>query len=186
MPTLEIILLACGLAMDALAVSISVGTTPFLCRRRARFRISFHFGLFQCIMPIIGWFGGKTIAPLIHRVDHWAAFGLLAFVGGKMIRESLSSKEKSYPVDPSRGWNLILLSIATSIDALAVGFSLALVKVDIWYPALMIGLITGGLSLLGVLAGGLIGKLFSKRAELLGGLVLIAIGLRILISHLSH
>lgn len=186
MKTVEIILLAFGLAMDAFAVSISVGTTPFLTAKRARFRISFHFGLFQCLMPIIGWLGGVTIAPYIEQYDHWIAFVLLAFIGQKMIRESRSAEQKTFHLDPSRGWNLILLSVATSIDALAVGLSLAIINIDIWYPAVLIGIITAGLSLLGILLGNRIGNKFGKRIEMIGGVVLILIGIRIVMDHLVH
>ncbi len=185
MKTADIVLLALGLAMDAFAVSLSVGTTAFLQVPRARFRIAFHFGLFQCLMPIIGWLGGRTIAPLIARIDHWIAFLLLTFVGVKMIHESGSS-DKNYRFDPSRGLNLVLLSVATSIDALAVGFSLALIDVSIWRPAVLIGLITGALSFAALLMGRRIGLAFGKRVERIGGMVLILIGLRIVIEHLFH
>lgn len=184
MSTLEIILLACGLAMDAFAVAISVGVTEFLLSKRARFRISFHFGLFQGLMPILGWFAGSTVEPYIKSFDHWITFGLLAWVGGKMIKESFDKEQKQYNIDPSRGWNLIVLSVATSIDALAVGLSLSIVGLEIFYPALLIGLITASLSLLGILLGNYFGQRFGKRIEFVGGLVLLFIGIRILITHL--
>lgn len=184
MSILEIILLAVGLAMDAFAVAISVGVTDYLQSKRARFRISFHFGLFQGLMPIIGWFAGSTVESYIKSFDHWIAFVLLAWVGGKMIKESFETEQKDFHIDPSRGWNLILLSVATSIDALAVGLSLSIVGLDIFYPALFIGLITAGLSLVGIFLGTWFGQRFGKRIEFVGGLVLIFIGVRILISHL--
>jgi manganese efflux pump family protein len=184
MKTVEIIFLALGLAMDAFAVSISVGGTKFMTGNRARFRISFHFGLFQFLMPVIGWSAGNSIQSYIENFDHWIALLLLAFVGLKMIRESRSAETQSYRLDPSRGWSLMMLSIATSIDALAVGFSLAVINVGIWYPAVLIGIITGGVSLLGILMGNRIGRTFSKRIEVLGGLTLIAIGVKIVVEHL--
>lgn len=184
MTVVEIILLAFGLAMDAFAVSVSLGTTDFLSNRRARFRISFHFGLFQFLMPIVGWLGGVKIAPFIEAFAHWIALFLLTIIGQKMIRESRSIKQHGFRLDPSRGWNMVMLSIATSIDALAVGFSLAVINVDIWYPTILIGVITGGLSLLGVLLGNRIGVKFGKQVELAGGIMLILIGIRIVLVHL--
>jgi manganese efflux pump family protein len=184
MKTVEIILLAIGLAMDAFAVAISVGGTKFMSSKRARFRISFHFGLFQFLMPVIGWFGGSTIQSYIENYDHWIALLLLTFVGLKMIRESRTADSQRFRLDPSRGWSLMMLSIATSIDALAVGFSLAIINVDIWRPAVLIGIITAALSLLGILSGNRIGRKFGKQIEILGGLMLIGIGLKIVIEHL--
>lgn len=184
MQIFEIILLAIGLAMDAFAVSISVGTTEYLSSKRARFRISFHFGLFQALMPIIGWFAGSSINIYIRTVDHWIAFVLLAWVGSKMIKVSFADEHKDYQFNPSKGWSLIVLSIATSIDALAVGLSLAIIDTDIWYPAVLIGVITGGLSLVGIRLGSRIGERFGKRVEFVGGVILCLIGLRILIEHL--
>ncbi len=184
MVTIEILFLAVGLAMDAFAVSVSVGTTSFLVSKRARFRISFHFGLFQFLMPVMGWFAGSTVEPYIRSIDHWIAFVLLSYVGGRMIRESRDQEEKQYGLDPSRGWNLVLLSLATSIDALAVGLSLGIIRADIWYPALLTGGITCALSLTGILLGNKISALFGKKVELIGGLILIVIGIRILVEHL--
>jgi putative Mn2+ efflux pump MntP len=184
MPLFEVFLLAFGLAMDALAVSISVGVTDFLSSRRARFRISFHFGLFQGLMPILGWFAGSTIESFIRSFDHWVAFLLLGWVAGKMIKESFDTDQKEYQIDPSRGWSLIMLSIATSIDAFAVGLSLSIVGLDIFLPALLIGLITAVLSLIGIVLGNMLGQKFGRRIEFIGGLVLLFIGLKILLSHL--
>ena len=179
-----VLLIAVGLAMDALAVSLGIGTTQFANELRSRFRLSFHFGLFQALMPILGWLGGLSVQSYIADFDHWVAFGLLGFVGARMIRSGFSSDEEVQECDPSRGSLLVLLSIAVSIDALAVGFSLAAMKVSILYPAIIIGIVTGGLSLLGLRLGGRLGQTFGKRMEILGGIVLIGIGLRVLISHL--
>jgi manganese efflux pump family protein len=186
MNTPEIILIAVGLAMDAFAVSIAAGTSGKLQGKRGVFRLSFHFGLFQAMMPLIGWFIGMRIAHLISAVDHWIAFGLLLFVGIRMIRASLETETDSFQADPSRGFSLVMLSVATSIDALAVGLSLAMIQISIWYPCAMIGIITGGLSVTGILAGKTLSKKIGPRMELLGGIILILIGARILLSHLFN
>jgi manganese efflux pump family protein len=149
---------------------------------RPGFRLSFHFGLFQFMMPIVGWAAGTTFVRFIEGYDHWIAFGLLAYVGGKMIKEAFE-KEREIGADPTRKWTLVMLAIATSIDALAVGLSLALLKVPILYPSLIIGVVAAGMTAAGLALGSRLGK-FGKRMELIGGLVLIGIGLRIVIEHL--
>ncbi|MBN1890719.1 MAG: manganese efflux pump [Thermoflexales bacterium] len=184
MSLIEVILIAIGLAMDALAVSLGIGAAGRANAQRARFRLAFHFGLFQGLMPILGWLGGTRVEHLISSFDHWIAFGLLLFVGGRMIRSGLSAGEAVEPGDPSRGSTLLILSIATSIDALAVGLSLAVLRVDVLQPSLIIGVITAFLSMLGLLLGNRVGAVFGKRAEVLGGLVLIGIGLRVLATHM--
>lgn len=177
-------LLAIGLAMDACAVSLGAGATGRSAGRRAAFRLGFHFGLFQFLMPVIGWFVGHSIAPLIAAFDHWIAFGLLAVVGGRMIRSGLDPDADTEPRDPSKGWSLILLSIATSIDALAVGLSLAMIRVAIWQPAVIIGVVTAVMSVLGLWLGGRLGRAFGSRMEVAGGVLLLLVGLRILAEHL--
>lgn len=184
MDVLTILFIAVGLAMDALAVSLGIGTTRYGNGNGQLFRLSFHFGLFQAIMPIIGWLGGLTVQSYIADIDHWVAFGLLAFVGGRMVRSGLDPNGEAHNGDPTRGSALILLSIAVSIDALAVGLSLAVMRISILYPALIIGFVTGGLSLVGLRMGERLGKLFGKRMEIIGGVILIAIGLRVLMIHL--
>lgn len=184
MSFLEIILVAFGLAFDAFAVSISAGTLKSCENPRAAFRLSFHFGLFQFLMPVIGWYIGFQISDYVTAVDHWIAFGLLSFIGIKMIKESFERNEKDRNFNPSKGSQLIILSIATSIDALAVGLSLAFLKVEIFTPSIIIGIITASLSLVGVKIGRKFGKKYSQKAELLGGLILIGIGVKILIEHL--
>ncbi len=179
-----ILMIAVSLAMDATAVCLGVGTTEHATGGRARFRLAFHFGLFQFLMPVAGWFAGITIAPLVSAFAPWLSFGLLAFVGGRMIRSGLDPNSDCYPDDPTRGWTLVMLSVATSIDALAVGMSLALQNVTVWFPAVVIGVVTSSLSLAGLLFGNQLGQRFGKRMEILGGVVLIIIGLRILVIHL--
>jgi putative Mn2+ efflux pump MntP len=179
----EILLLAVGLAMDCFAVSLGIGTTRQACSPRPVFRLSFHFGLFQGLMPLLGWFGGSRVAHLIGGVDHWVAFGLLSWVGGRMILSGFDEDGESYSCDPSRGRTLVVLSIATSLDALAVGLSLAMLRVDILSPVLIIGVVTALISVAGLMLGSRLGKAFGKRTEIVGGLVLIGIGLRVLIGH---
>ncbi len=184
MGTFEIILIAIGLAMDACAVSLAAAAAGFAKDTRAVFRLSFHFGLFQFMMPIIGWSLGVGFVSYFKAIDHWIAFFLLLFVGGRMIREGLDTKAENYKNDPSRGMTMVLLSVATSIDALAIGLSLALLDVTIWYPSVMIGLITSLMCVVAIIIGKRLGTIFGKRMEVFGGLVLIFIGGRILFSHL--
>jgi putative Mn2+ efflux pump MntP len=126
------------------------------------------------------------VAEYIAPVDHWIAFGLLAFIGGKMVYEALKhSDEEAEACDPTKGWRLVMLSIATSIDALAVGLSLALLGVSIWYPAIVIGIVAGVLTVVGMELGKRFGALLGRRMEVVGGLILIAIGVKILIEHLA-
>jgi len=186
MEPLTLIGIAIGLAMDAFAVSIGVGLTLQQVSPRQTFRLSYHFGLFQALMPIIGWVAGRSLVEWIAPVDHWIAFGLLAAIGGKMIYEALTARgQESVRKDPTKGASLVILSIATSIDALAVGLSLALLGVGIWYPALVIGLVALVFTAVGLHLGKRFGALFGRRMEVLGGVVLIGIGLRILIEHLT-
>ena len=185
MTFLEILFTALGLAMDAFAVSLGVGATGLAKGPRAVFRLSFHFGLFQFLMPVLGWLAGSRIAHLIGGVDHWVAAALLVFVGARMIRSGLDVHGATYKKDPSRGGTLVMLSVATSIDAFAIGLGLAMLRVDIIYPSVVIGIVTGTLSLIGLGLGHRLGSLFGRRMEILGGLILIGIALRILIVHLG-
>lgn len=185
MPIWTIFLIAIGLAMDCFAVSLGVGTAGTVTGTRPTFRLFFHFGLFQGAMTLLGWLAGKTVVGYIASIDHWIAFVLLAFVGIRMIRGGLSkeSDEPSIP-DPSRGMTLVMLSIATSIDALAVGLSLALLDVNVLWSALLIGLVSAALSLVGLNLGNQLGMRFGKTMEVIGGLILIGIGIRVLITHM--
>jgi len=184
MSLLTTLLIAFGLAMDAFAVSLGVGTGRQSDPIRARLRLAFHLGLFQALMPVLGWLAGTTIDRLISGIDHWIAVLLLAYVGGRMVRQGFSPHEDMYFEDPTRGKILVMLSVATSIDALAVGLSLAMLKVFIITPALTIGLVTFSLSLVGLFVGKILGIRFGKTMEVLGGVILIGIGLRVLLTHL--
>jgi putative Mn2+ efflux pump MntP len=183
MPLVEILFIAVGLAMDAFAVSVAVGASGRARGKRAAFRLSFHFGLFQFIMPLLGWLAGFRIAPVVEAVDHWIAFLLLVFVGYRMIRSAADGDERVQR-NPSRGLSLVTLSVATSIDALAIGFGLAMLQVGIWYPSVIIGLVTAALSLIGLALGKRLGRALGKRMELAGGVILILIGLKILVEQL--
>ncbi len=177
--------IAVALAMDAFAVAIASGLRLGPLKGRQVFRMSFHFGFFQMAMPIVGWLAGFRVQRYIAAADHWVAFGLLGLIGGKMVYEALRHEEEEPKRDdPTKGWTLIALSIATSIDALAVGLSLAMLGVSIWVPSLVIGLVCAAFTLTGMLIGWRIGHAWSRRAELVGGLVLIGIGVNIVIQHL--
>jgi len=184
MNVLEIVFIAIGLAMDASAVSLVAAASGYAKDKRAVFRLSFHFGLFQFLMPILGWILGRNIVEHISSIDHWVAFSLLMIVGVKMILSGIKPSEQNIKKDPSRGFTLIMLSIATSIDALAIGLSLAMLKVEIWYPSIIIGIVTATLSFAAIRLGNQIGILVGQRMEIVGGTILIAIGSRILLSHL--
>lgn len=181
---LEIFLIALSMAMDAFAVCLGAGAAQQADGPRPRFRLAFHFGLFQFIMPVLGWAAGTTVEHYIQAFDHWIAFGLLAFVGGRMLWAGFHPEAEERKNDPSRGWTMVLLSIAVSIDALAIGLSLGLIGVFVWYPAIVIGVVTGLLSLVGLSIGNGLGKKFGKTMEIIGGIVLIGIGIRIVVAHL--
>lgn len=183
MSFIEVFLIALGLAMDAFAVSLGAGTTRFVSGPRPVFRLSFHFGLFQALMPVLGWLAGTSVASYIAGFDHWIAFALLAFVGFRLVRSGLDRNSECHETDPSRGATLIMLAVATSIDAFAIGLSLAMLRVSILYPAVVIGLVAAALSLVGIFAGHRLGCVFGKRMEFVGGVILVGIGLRVVLSH---
>jgi putative Mn2+ efflux pump MntP len=185
MEVLFILGIAFGLSMDAFAVAIGTGLRLGRVSGRQTFRLAFHFGLFQSGMPLAGWLAGVTIVEWIAAFDHWVAFAMLAFVGGKMIFDSFRHEEgQESPRDPTRGGSLVLLSVATSVDALAVGLSLGLLDSPVLIPALVIGLVCSGVTAAGLHLGRRLGTAFGERMEALGGAVLVAIGLKILIEHL--
>ncbi|QAR32020.1 manganese efflux pump [Geovibrio thiophilus] len=183
---LEVFWIAVGLSMDAFAVSIACSVLLCHVSFRHIFRLGFHFGLFQAVMPVIGWIAGRSVSEYISAWDHWVAFGLLSVIGLKALKESFSDDdgENSVKGDPTKGLSLILLSVATSIDALAVGVSLAAVNVSIFQPALLIGIITACFSVVGTVYGCRIGARFGKKVEAAGGIILIIIGFKILLEHL--
>ena len=187
MTIIPILSLAVALAMDAFAVSVAVGIGLKQVSPRQMFRLSWHFGLFQALMPVIGWYSGVKVRALVEAFDHWVAFSLLLFVGGKMLWEAFQpdDDEEEDPSDPTRRMSLVVLSVATSIDALAVGFSMSVLNVSIACPALIIGITAALFTLVGMQ----IGARFSSSsklghwAEIAGGVVLIGIGVHILMEH---
>jgi len=185
MTGLEIWLLAIGLAMDCFAVSIASGIILKRTRWKPMLIMAFAFGFFQAIMPFIGWMCAKTFSHLIESVDHWIAFAILAFLGGRMILESFKEEECCKLFNPANPKVVLTMAIATSIDALAIGITLAFFSVNVWVATSTIGIITFAISLIGVFLGQQLGKILSGRAEMVGGVVLILIGLKILLQHLG-
>ncbi len=171
--------------MDAFAVAMAMGCTIKKFHSGHAIAISIAFGFFQFLMPIVGWLSGVGFRAFIDSYDHWIAFCLLTFIGAKMIYESLSLKRAEEEKDVILTFQLLLiLAIATSIDALAVGFSLSVLKVAIVFPAILIGIITFIVSIFGCIIGNKFGTFFEQKIEILGGLILLAIGVKILIQHI--
>ena len=185
MELVTILLVAVGLAMDAFAVSIVTGSVYRELNLKHVLRMALFFGGFQAVMPVIGFLAGLSMKEYITGVDHWIAFGLLSFVGGKMVYEAFQIQAAEKNRDPSNLLILLALSVATSIDALAVGITLSLLTNAIALAVTIIGVITFGLSYAGVSVGKRFGHFFESRIEVLGGLILIAIGLKIVVEHLS-
>lgn len=184
MSFIEVLLIGIGLSMDAFSVSICKGLTTKKFSWKMALTCGLWFGFFQALMPLIGYFLGAQFEEYITSVDHWIAFGLLFLIGANMIREALSKKEESS--DSSLDFKtMLLLAIATSIDALAVGISFACIQVKIWSSVLIIGLTTFAFSVLGVKIGNVFGSKFEKSAGVIGGIILILIGLKILLEHLG-
>ena len=182
---LSILIIALGLSADCFAVALSSSISKKALPLWQGFRVALFFGLFQAAMTVLGWQAGRTIIDFISAYDHWLSFGLLAFVGGRMIWESLHEKEeKEARADITKWWLLVILSIATSLDALAVGLSFAFLKVNLMMASTTIGLVAFIITFLGFFAGKKLGALVGKRAEIIGGIILIVIGLRILLEHL--
>jgi putative Mn2+ efflux pump MntP len=181
---ITILLVALGLAMDSFSVSIANGLATKTFKTTNAIKISAFFGFFQGIMPLIGWYAGIHIIDLISEFDHWIAFFLLTFIGSKMICESIKGESQKLICSLSLKM-LLTLSIATSIDALAVGLSFSILSFSIPTLSLATGVITFLLSFFGVYIGGRFGRLLKNRVELLGGIILITIGLKILLEHLG-
>lgn len=177
----SILLISVGLAMDAFAVSVSSGLTIKNLRIAHALRISLFFGFFQGLMPVMGWLAGLSVKGYIAGVAHWVAFGILCFVGGKMIYESAVMERAERERSMHGLLVLIGLSLATSLDAFAVGVTFALLNISIITPAVVIGLVTFFMSYSGVCIGKRFGHFSEKKIEILGGLILIATGLKILI-----
>jgi putative Mn2+ efflux pump MntP len=187
MSFIELLLIAVGLSMDAFSVSICKGLTTKRFSWRMALTCGLWFGLFQVLMPIIGYFLGAQFQHLIESIDHWIAFGLLFLIGANMIREAVwGDKDDDIPENGSLSFKtMFLLAVATSIDALAVGVSFACIQVKLWSSVLVIGITTFLFSVLGVKIGNVFGSKFEKSAEIAGGIILILIGLKILLEHLG-
>ncbi len=185
MEAFEIVVIGIGLAMDAFAVSVCKGLSMKSIRLKKMLIIALYFGLFQALMPVVGYFLGSTFSVFVQKVDHWIAFLLLALIGSNMIKESFDDEleKRNDKVDVK---TMLLLAIATSIDALAVGITFAFFEVHLLLAITIIGIITFVLSILGVLLGNRFGDFFQNKAELTGGIILILIGLKILLEHLAH
>ena len=178
----ELIMIAIGLSMDAFAVSIGKGLSMDKLDRRNQVKIGFYFGGFQALMPVIGYYVGIYFRSFVESVDHWIAFALLVLIGVQMLREAKEEEE----IDGSVGVKqMLILSIATSIDALAVGVSFAFLPgVNIWQAAASIGIITFFLSAIAVKIGNIFGRKYQAKASVFGGIILIGMGVKILIEHL--
>ena len=201
MSFVEILLIGIGLSMDAFSVSICKGLTTKQFSWKMALTCGLWFGFFQALMPLIGYFLGAQFEQYITAVDHWIAFGLLFLIGANMIREALSKKEeesekwkvengepekKNFPLSTFHSQlQMLPLAIATSIDALAVGISFACIQVKIWSSILIIGITTFIFSIVGVKIGNVFGSKFEKSAGIIGGVILILIGLKILLEHLG-
>lgn len=184
MGVIEITLIGIGLAMDAFAVSICKGLSAAKLTWKHVLIPAVYFGVFQALMPLIGWLLGIQFQALITAIDHWIAFILLALIGANMIREALSGEEGT--VDNSLSFPVMfMLAVATSIDALAIGITFAFLEVNIWMAVAVIGGITFVICVAGVKIGHVFGARFRTKAEILGGMILILIGVKILLEHLG-
>lgn len=182
---LSVFLIALGLSADCFVVALSGGISKLNHSWSRILRVSFSFGLFQALMPVLGWLAGRTVVELIADYDHWVAFAMLAIVSGRMLWESFRpERSQGKEVDITRGLLLITLSIATSIDALAVGLSFAFLNLNIALASPTIGVVAFVVTIIGFKLGRRAGQVIGKRAEAIGGIILLAIGLRILLSHI--
>lgn len=184
MSFVTILLIAIALAMDAFAVAIATGIAILRFRLRHAFLVALWFGAFQAVMPLLGWAGGMRVLPFVEEVDHWIVFLLLGGVGCKMLYESFQIEDVETRTDPLGSRTLLVLSVATSIDAFAAGVSFAVLRVSVVTPILVIGAVTFALSFAGVWIGDRGGHFFERKVEVAAGLILIAIGVKILVSHL--
>jgi UPF0059 membrane protein vpar_1218 len=182
---IEIILISAGLAMDAFGVSIGKGLTMPVGENGRKVTLAFLFGLFQFLMPLIGWLIGRQFIDVIADWDHWIIFGLLGYLGIAMIREGLSDDDEDDDKTFLGVWEMMMLSVATSLDAMAVGLTFAFLPINVWEASATIGVITFGISLVGIYLGKFMGRFVGKYADIIGGGVLILIGTKILLQHLS-
>ncbi len=184
MDIFTVLVVAAGLAMDAFTVAVAAGIRLGCVTGKQVFRMASHFGFFQFMMPLAGWGAGSAIEQYISSFDHWIAMGLLGFIGGKMVYESIMTETGAeFSGDPTQGWVLYGLSVATSIDAFAVGLSLGVLNAPIWAPSIIIGLVAAGFTIIGLEIGCRIGAAFNRRMEFFGGIILIGIGVKIVLDH---
>lgn len=178
----ELSLLAVALGTDAFSVAVGVGTEGVSPRRM--FRLSWHFGLFQFLMPLIGWLLGRQLVVLVGSIGHWIVAAFLIYVGVRMVLESVRGEGGSefVGVDRTKGFQLVMFSVATSLDALGVGVALGLLEYAIVFPAIVIGLVAGGMTALGMLIGDRLRRVIGRKAEIVGGVVLIGLGIRFLVT----
>lgn len=169
--------IAIGMGMDVFSVSMAVASGAKT--KGQTFRLSFHFGLFQFFMPIIGWVVGKSIVQFVAKFDHWVALAMLGAIGAHMIYEGMKHEEERSTFDRSRGWSLVMLSVATSIDALGIGLSFGVMRVNILFPAFVIGVASSLMSLLAIYLGRKMRSQIGHRMEIVGGLILIGIGIKL-------
>ena len=181
---LEILLISIGLAMDAFAVSICKGLSLKTMSWKKAIIVGLYFGFFQALMPLIGYFLGATFESVVTKVDHWIAFILLGIIGINMLKEAFGNDEENQN-DKVDFKTMIMLAIATSIDALAVGITFAFLKVNMVIATIMIGIVTFGICVIGVKIGNKFGDKYERKAEVVGGLILIFMGIKILLEHLG-
>jgi len=179
----NILLIALGLSADCFAVALGISVSCRTLTRRQTFCLACSFGIFQTGMFFLGWLAGSTIVNLVAGFDHWLALGLLVFVGGRMIHESLHEERDEKTRDITRWLPVIILSVATSIDALAVGLSFAFLVVNRAVAGITIGLVAFAITIIGLIIGQRVGNLAGKHAELVGGIILIIIGIKIVLEH---
>jgi putative Mn2+ efflux pump MntP len=178
LPLYEVLIISIGLGSDAFSVALAAGAQGFAVKRV--FRLSWHFGSFQFMMPIIGWGLGEIISQWIGRFANWVMFALLIVIGGKMIWEGIKDTPKEIP-DLSRGWTLVILSVATSLDALGVGFGFGLLGYAILKPAIIVGVVCSMMTVIGLYLGAILYDKLGRRAIIIGGIILIGIGIKMIV-----
>jgi len=182
MTLLELVILGIALSMDCFAASIATGIVFPKMKIKSILRMVLIFGFAHFFMPVVGYIAGYSVINLISRFDHWLACGLLILIGGKMLYEAWKGEIEEIP-DPSKGWLLLILAVATSIDNLAAGLNLAIIKMSLWGPSILFGFTASTFTLIGVVFGKNLGRRFGRSMLILGGLILIAIGINIVLSH---